>query len=94
MDLGSLSVSIAVKDLAASKDFYEKPGWDQCGNELDSLTDVREITLGLGVQMAVGQNHGIVGLNHHVASGPTSAPFEYLSNRSPVCISFSIRPSL
>ena len=82
MDLGSFSVSLAVKDLAASKDFYEKlgfesiggdpqqnwltlkngdhviglfqgmfedniltfnPGWDQGGNELDSLTDVREI---------------------------------------------------
>lgn len=82
MNLGSFSVSLAVKDLATSRSFYEKlgfdavggdpqqnwlilrngdhviglfqgmfeqniltfnPGWDQCGNELDSFTDVREL---------------------------------------------------
>ena len=30
MELGAFSISLAVKDLAASKDFYEKFGFKAC----------------------------------------------------------------
>lgn len=33
MDLGAFSVSLAVKDLATSKDFYEKLGFEQIGGD-------------------------------------------------------------
>jgi len=33
MNLGSFSVSLAVKDLAASKDFYEKLGFEPAGGD-------------------------------------------------------------
>ena len=33
MDLGSFSVSLSVKDLEVSKDFYEKLGFDQIGGD-------------------------------------------------------------
>lgn len=33
MDLGSISLSLAVKDLAASRDFYEKLGFEQAGGD-------------------------------------------------------------
>jgi len=33
MDLGSFSVSLAVKDLAASKSFYEKLGFESVGGD-------------------------------------------------------------
>ena len=33
MDLGSFSISLAVKDLAASKDFYEKLGFEAFGGD-------------------------------------------------------------
>lgn len=33
MELGAFSVSLAVKDLAASKDFYEKLGFDPIGGD-------------------------------------------------------------
>ena len=33
MDLGSFSVSLAVKDLAASKSFYEKLGFERVGGD-------------------------------------------------------------
>ena len=35
MDLGSFSVSLAVKDLAASKDFYEKLGFEPFGGDAE-----------------------------------------------------------
>jgi len=35
MDLGSFSLSLAVKDLAASKDFYEKLGFVQAGGDAE-----------------------------------------------------------
>lgn len=35
MDLGSISLSLAVKDLAASKDFYEKLGFVQAGGDAE-----------------------------------------------------------
>jgi len=35
MDLGSISLSLAVKDLAASRDFYEKLGFEQAGGDID-----------------------------------------------------------
>ena len=35
MDLGNFSVSLAVKDLAASRDFYEKLGFVQVGGDFD-----------------------------------------------------------
>lgn len=104
MDLGSFSVSLAVKDLATSRDFYEKlgfeaiggdtqqnwlilrngdhvlglfqgmfeeniltfnPGWDQCGKELDSFTDVR------GLQREL-KNRGIALISE--ADDSTSGP--------------------
>jgi catechol 2,3-dioxygenase-like lactoylglutathione lyase family enzyme len=34
MDLGAISISLAVKDLARSKDFYEKLGFEQIGGDL------------------------------------------------------------
>jgi lactoylglutathione lyase len=34
MELGAFSVSLAVKDIAASKDFYEKLGLTQRGGDL------------------------------------------------------------
>ena len=33
MDLGAFSISLAVKDLAASKSFYEKLGFEVCGGD-------------------------------------------------------------
>ena len=33
MDLGAFSVSLAVEDLAASQDFYEKLGFEQIGGD-------------------------------------------------------------
>ncbi|MBT8361965.1 MAG: VOC family protein [Deltaproteobacteria bacterium] len=33
MELGAFSVSLAVKDLATSKDFYEKLGFEQIGGD-------------------------------------------------------------
>ena len=33
MDLGAFSISLAVKDLAASKDFYEKLGFESVGGD-------------------------------------------------------------
>ncbi len=33
MNLGSFSVSLAVKNLADSKNFYEKLGFEQCGGD-------------------------------------------------------------
>ena len=33
MDLGSISLSLAVKDLAASRGFYEKLGFEQAGGD-------------------------------------------------------------
>ena len=35
MELGSFSVSLSVKDLAASRDFYEKLGFEQIGGAAD-----------------------------------------------------------
>ena len=35
MDLGAFSVSLAVKDIQASKDFYEKLGFTQFGGEIE-----------------------------------------------------------
>lgn len=35
MDLGSISLSLAVKDLAASRDFYEKLGFVQAGGNAE-----------------------------------------------------------
>lgn len=35
MELGSLSVSLAVEDLAASKDLYEALGFSLCGGNQD-----------------------------------------------------------
>jgi catechol 2,3-dioxygenase-like lactoylglutathione lyase family enzyme len=35
MDLGSISLSLAVKDLAASQDFYEKLGFVQAGGDAE-----------------------------------------------------------
>lgn len=35
MDLGAFSVSLSVKDLSVSKDFYEKLGFSQMGGGLD-----------------------------------------------------------
>lgn len=35
MDLGNFSVSLAVKDLAASRAFYEKIGFDMIGGDAD-----------------------------------------------------------
>ena len=35
MNLGSFSVSLAVKDLAASKDFYEKLGFEAAGGDFE-----------------------------------------------------------
>jgi len=54
MPLGAFSISLAVKDLAASRTFYEKlgfeavfgtfnPGWDAANQPLDEYTDVREL---------------------------------------------------
>ena len=33
MDLGAFSVSLAVKDLATSRDFYEKLGFESIGGD-------------------------------------------------------------
>ena len=35
MDLGAFSVSLAVKDIAASRDFYEKLGFEPIGGNAD-----------------------------------------------------------
>ena len=35
MELGSVSLSLAVKDLTTSKDFYEKLGFEQIGGDFD-----------------------------------------------------------
>jgi len=35
MDLGAFSLSLAVKDLQASKDFYEKLGFESFGGDLE-----------------------------------------------------------
>lgn len=35
MNLGAFSVSLAVKDLAASQEFYEKLGFEQFGGDLE-----------------------------------------------------------
>jgi len=35
MELGAFSVSLAVKDIQASKDFYEKLGFTQFGGEIE-----------------------------------------------------------
>ena len=35
MELGAFSVSLAVKDLATSKDFYEKLGFESVGGDLE-----------------------------------------------------------
>ena len=35
MDLGSFSVSLAVKDLQASRDFYEKLGFESAGGDVE-----------------------------------------------------------
>lgn len=35
MDLGSISLSLAVKDISASKDFYEKLGFVQAGGDAE-----------------------------------------------------------
>jgi lactoylglutathione lyase len=52
MDLGAFSISLAVKDIEASRDFqgmFERniltfnPGWDREGRPIDSFTDVREL---------------------------------------------------
>lgn len=52
MELGAFSVSLAVKDIAASKLFYEKlgfaafmgdPGWNSGAQPLGEFTDIREL---------------------------------------------------
>ena len=35
MDLGSFSVSLAVKDIKASRDFYAKLGFEEIGGDID-----------------------------------------------------------
>ena len=35
MDLGSFSVSLAVKDIAASRDFYAKLGFEEIGGDIE-----------------------------------------------------------
>jgi len=35
MNLGAFSISLAVKDIAASKDFYEKLGFESFGGDLE-----------------------------------------------------------
>ena len=35
MDLGAFSVSLAMKDLAKSRDFYEKLGFEQIGGDAE-----------------------------------------------------------
>ena len=47
MELGAFSISLAVKDINASKTFYEKLGFDVFGGEiaqkLDHFTNVRDL---------------------------------------------------
>jgi lactoylglutathione lyase len=50
MELGAFSISLAVKDLEASRKFYEKfgftvfnPGWDSNAQKLSTFTDVRDL---------------------------------------------------
>ena len=50
MQLGTFSISLAVKDLEASKGFPFNPGWDKNAQALDSFTDVRELQRQLKAQ--------------------------------------------
>ncbi len=57
MELGAFSISLAVKDLGASQEFYQKlgfsvfheniltfnPGWDSSARPIANYSDVREI---------------------------------------------------
>jgi hypothetical protein len=56
MILGAFSISLAVKDIRASRDFYAKLGFEEAGGDIESFTDVRELQRALradGIEMVV-----------------------------------------
>ena len=79
MDLGTFSVSLTVKDLAASKAFYEKfnPGWDSNAQKLPTFTDVRELQRQLraqGVQFQQQADESTTGPASFVVVDPDGNP--------------------
>ena len=49
LDLGAFSVSLAVKDMAASRDFYEKLGFSMVAGDGDTWTIVANGTTAIGL---------------------------------------------
>ena len=77
MDLGAFSISLAVKDLGASRSFYEKVGWDQSAQKLPKFTDVRELQRQLaaqGVQFQQRADESTKGPASFIAVDPDGNP--------------------
>ncbi|KPK59816.1 MAG: glyoxalase [Gammaproteobacteria bacterium SG8_31] len=88
MELGAFSVSLSVKDLQASRDFYAKlgfepniltfnPGWDQHGNVTERYTDVRDIQRELrnqGISFASEADENMDGPASFVVIDPDGNP--------------------
>ena len=52
MDLGAFSISLAVKDMAASRDFYDKLGFAMVAGDGESWTIMANQTTAIGLSMA------------------------------------------
>jgi lactoylglutathione lyase len=83
MQLGAFSISLAVKGLKASREFYEKFGftvWDSNAQRLATFTDVRELQRQLKTQ-------GVQLVNE--ADESTSGPASFIavdSDGSPILV--------
>ena len=72
MDLGAFSISLAVKDMSASRDFYEKLGFEMVAGDGESWTIMENQTTVIGLFYAMFDaniltfNPGWVGLGEEV----------------------------
>ena len=79
MQLGAFSISLAVKDLQASRAFILtfNPGWDSNAQKLATFTDVRELQRQLktqGVQFVNEADESTTGLANFIAVDPDGNP--------------------
>jgi catechol 2,3-dioxygenase-like lactoylglutathione lyase family enzyme len=59
MDLGAFSVSLAVQDMAASRDFYGKLGFEMVGGDGESWTIMANRSQPTGPPVVIGLFHGM-----------------------------------
>ena len=79
MELGAFSISLAVKNLKASRTFILtfNPGWDSNAQKLDTFTDVRELQRQLkaqGVQFVNEADESTTGPANFIAVDPDGNP--------------------